>query len=88
MKRPFQFSLRALFILVSLTAVVFSVISWLLPETRLRLLGWALGIVILLAILQNFLEIASYPIVIVALCYERFRRLLGARQNNHPPYED
>jgi hypothetical protein len=88
MKRPFQFSLRALLILVSATAVVFGVISWLMPETRLRLLAWALGIVFCLGMLGQLLQIVLFPIAVVVICFERCRRIITARQGRNPPHDD
>jgi hypothetical protein len=88
MSQRFQFSLKTLLIVVSLTAVACGVISWLMPETRLRLLGWALGIVVCLGMLGQLLQIVLFPIAVVVICYKRCRRMLTAKQDKHPPYDD
>ena len=88
MKRPFQFSLRTLLILISATAVVFGIIAWMAPESRLRLAGWTFGIVICLAMLEQLLQIVLFPVVLIAIFFERCREMIAAMQGKNPPHDD
>lgn len=71
--RRFQFSLRALLVTVTATALVAGVISWLAPETRFHLANLVLVIVCLFGMLAT----GVLTVAVVAFCYDRCRRMIS-----------
>ena len=69
----FQFSLKALMLVVTATALVAAIISWLAPETRRVLAIW----VQVFALLFGMFLVGVLALAVVLYCFNMCRRMVS-----------
>lgn len=77
MTRRFQFSLSALLLTVTATAVAAGVISWLPPQTQFDLANF----VLVFAVLFGMLFTGVFAIAVVMFCYKLCRRAIVRKKS-------